>query len=62
MKYIIIDLHTNKALYALEGITINFSTELAAIELGSQMCKNEFIVLSIKLPLEQAEQRCQYNK
>jgi hypothetical protein len=50
MKYIIIDLNTNKALYALNGITIQFSTELAAEELAKQMCKN-YLIISIKLNL-----------
>ncbi len=47
MKYIIIDLRTNKALYALEGKTIKFSTELAAEEFAKQMCI-KYIVLGIK--------------
>jgi len=47
MEYIIIDLKTNKALYALEGKTIRFSTQLAAEEFAKQMCLN-YIVVGIK--------------
>jgi hypothetical protein len=47
MEYIIIDLKTNKALYALEGKTIRFSTQLAAEEFAQQMCLN-YIVVGIK--------------
>jgi hypothetical protein len=48
MKYIIVDLTTNKALYALEGKTIRFTTEEAAIEFAEQMCR-KFLVIEINL-------------
>jgi hypothetical protein len=47
MEYIIIDLRTNKALYALEGKTIRFSTEQGAEEFAKQMCLT-YIVIGIK--------------
>ncbi|MEI6797866.1 MAG: hypothetical protein WCO04_01460 [Pseudomonadota bacterium] len=45
-KYIIIDLNTNKALYALQNKTIMFSTLQAATEFGNQMC-NSFLAIEI---------------
>ena len=50
MKYIIIQLANNKALYGFDGLTLLFSTELAAEELGTQMCRsNGYIVVPIKI-------------
>jgi len=50
MKYIIIPLDTKKALYGLDGLTLLFSTELAATELGNQMCRyGNYIVVPIKI-------------
>ena len=40
MKYIIIDLSTDKALYGIENKTIQFSTYEAAEELAKQLCRN----------------------
>ena len=49
MKYIIIDLNTKKALYGLNGITLTFSTEIAAQELAIQMCSKNYLVVAIRL-------------
>jgi len=50
MKYIIIQLANNKALYGLDGLTLLFSTEQAADELGRQMCRsNGYIVVSVQI-------------
>ncbi len=51
MKYIIVSLLTNKALYGVAGITLHFTTYEIAYEVGKQFFKNEidFRVVEINL-------------
>jgi hypothetical protein len=51
MKYIIVSLNTNKALYGFKNVTLSFSTYEIAYEVGKQFFNNEldFRIIEINL-------------